>query len=188
MTVPETSFDFESVVKEVARIWTPAAEAIRLKDEMKVRSLAETTAALQQAGYEVYKADLPVKVSGVAAVLDGRRYIVVNRYESRARQQFTLAHELGHHVLHLNPSPVAELAGFAEATDQEFQADQFASVWHMWGTEPEEREELLRQNPRAGRVMTASVMATVLVVLGSILFYVCSRLFSRKPSPKSENR
>ena len=45
-----------------------------------------------------------------------------------------MAHELGHHVSHLNPSPLAELVGFAEATDQEFQADQFVSVWHIWGT------------------------------------------------------
>jgi hypothetical protein len=30
MSEPETSFDFEFVVKQVARIWTPAAEAIRM--------------------------------------------------------------------------------------------------------------------------------------------------------------
>ena len=180
MSEPETSFDFEFVVKQVARIWTPAAEAIRLKSEMKVCSFAETTAALQQAGYEVYRADLPAKVSGVAAVLDGRRYIVVNRHESGARQQFTVAHELGHHVLHLNSSPVAELAGFAEATDQEFQADQFASMWHIWGTEPEEQQELLRRNPHAGVVLSVSVIATVLVVVASILFHVCSRFIGRK--------
>ena len=78
MTASETSFDFEYVLKEVTRIWTPGAEAIRLKSEMKVRSSAETTAALQQAGYVVYRADLPVKVSGVAAVVEGRRYIVLN--------------------------------------------------------------------------------------------------------------
>ncbi len=174
--------DFQYVLSEVVKIWTPGAEAMRLKTEMKVNSAEETPAALKQAGYEVYSADLPVKVSGVAAVVDGRRYIVVNRYESRAQQQFTLAHELGHHVLHLNPSPAAELIGFAEATDQEFQADQFATVWHVWGTEPKEREELLRQNPRAGMVLTASVLATILLILIPILFRVSSWLFSRKLS------
>jgi hypothetical protein len=115
-------------------------------------------------------------------VVDGRRYILVNRYESRVRQQFTVAHELGHHVLHLNPSPTAELAGFAEGTDQEFQADQFASVWLIWGTKPEEQGELLRRNPRAGMVLSVSVMATVLMILVPIVFYLCSRMFSQKPA------
>jgi hypothetical protein len=87
---------------------------------MKVCSFAETSAALQQAGYEVYRADLPAKVSGVAAVLD------------------------------------------------------------IWGTEPEEQQELLRRNPRAGVVLSASVIATVLVVVASILFHVCSRFIGRK--------
>lgn len=186
MTEPGTSFDFNYVTKEVAKIWTPGAEAIRIKTEMKVRSLPETAAALQRAGYEVYRADLPVKVSGVAAVVDGRRYIVVNRRESQFEQQFTVAHELGHHVLHLNPSSAAELDGFAEGTDREFQADQFATLWHMWETDPEEREELLRRNSRARMVLSASVLATVFVVLAPILFYLCSRLFGGKPAPKRE--
>jgi len=172
--------DFEYVLKEVAKIWTPGTEAIRLKMEMKVNSLEETPAALKEAGYEVYAADLPVKVSGVAAVVDGRRYILVNRDESRARQQFTIAHELGHHVLHLNPTPEAELIGFAKATDKEFQADQFAAVWHVLGTEPKERKEILRRNPRAGKVLTASVVATILLFLVPVICYVFSRLFGNK--------
>jgi IrrE N-terminal-like domain len=179
MSEPETS-DFEYVLDQIARIWTPGAEAIRLKTEMNVRSLAETHAALAEAGYEVYAADLPVRVSGLAAMVNGRRYIVVNRYESRTQQQFTLAHELGHHVLHLNPSSAAELVGFAEGTDQEFQADQFASVWHMFGARPEEQAEVLRRNPRAGMVMSASLMATILVILVPILAYLCTRLFINK--------
>jgi hypothetical protein len=183
MSELQTLSDFQYVLNEVVKIWIPGAEAMRLKMEMKVNSPHDTPAALKDAGYEVYAADLPVKVSGVAAVVDGRRYIVVNRDESRAQQQFTLAHELGHHVLHLNPSPAAELVGFAKTTDQEFQADQFATVWHVWGTEPKEREELLRQNPRAGMVLTASMLATILLILVPILFHVSSWLFKKKPSP-----
>jgi Zn-dependent peptidase ImmA (M78 family) len=188
MTEGATPFSVEYVFREVVKIWTPAAEAIWLQSEMNVRSLGQTTAALERAGYEVYRADLPMAVSGCAAVVDGRRYIVVNRYESQARQQYTVSHELGHHVLHLNPSSPVEGLEPSDGIDKEFQADQFASIWLMWATKPEQRGDVLRRNPRASAVLSASVMLTVLIVAGSLLLYVCSRLFPGNPALRSENR
>lgn len=188
MTEGATPFTVEYVLKEVVKIWTPAGEALRLQNEMNVRSLEQTCAALEREGYEVHRADLPMAVSGCAAVVGGRRYIVVNRYESQAQQQYTVSHELGHHVLHLNPSSPVEGLEPSDGIDNEFQADQFASVWLMWGTKLEQREEVLRRNPRASAVLSASVMATVLIVVSSLLFYVCSRLFLSTPAPRSEDR
>ncbi len=43
-------------------------------------------------------------LSGLAEISDGYRTIYFNRNECRVRQRFTLAHEIGHHVLdHVTP-------------------------------------------------------------------------------------
>lgn len=183
-----TASTAEFVFKGVARIWAPGVAAMRVQKELNVRSFGETSTALQRAGYELYRADLPMAVSGAAAVVDGKRYIVVNRYESRQRQQYTASHELGHHVLHLDPSRPLEKLGLDDDLDPEFEADLFASVWAMHSTTPQEREEVLRRNPQARMVLSMSVIMTVFIVVAAVVLYGCSRLFSRKAVAKNENR
>lgn len=47
-----------------------------------------------------FSSKLPSEVSGFIAPKDGETYIIVNEKESLQRRVFSLAHELGHFVLH----------------------------------------------------------------------------------------
>jgi len=49
---------------------------------------------------EVIPADLGEGVSGVLFIRDGKATIGVNESEHRIRRRFTVAHELGHYILH----------------------------------------------------------------------------------------
>lgn len=51
-------------------------------------------------GVSVVKQDLEDSVSGVLIIKDGRGIIGVNSSHHPNRQRFTIAHELGHYVLH----------------------------------------------------------------------------------------
>ncbi|MCF1505639.1 ImmA/IrrE family metallo-endopeptidase [Afifella sp. H1R] len=52
-------------------------------------------------GVPVHYAFLPESISGMVEPRDGGRFeIVVNANHPRTRQRFTLAHELGHYMLH----------------------------------------------------------------------------------------
>ena len=85
-------------------IWNPGAEALKLQRDFNMRSLEDLSAAAIRAGYEICYVDLPSKVSGFAAVIASKPHIVVNRAKSLPDQQYTIAHELGHQVLHVNPT------------------------------------------------------------------------------------
>ena len=51
-------------------------------------------------GISVRYAPLEDELSGMAFIKDGVRVIAVNALHHPNRQRFTIAHELGHHVLH----------------------------------------------------------------------------------------
>ncbi len=143
----------EIMLKILGVIWTPAMEARRTQKEFNVCSLGETSAAAGRAGYEICYADLPAKVSGFAMSIAGKPHIVVNRAKSREHQQYTIPHELGHHVLHLNPSRNPDQ--FVLTTDEdmaEFQAHMFAAAWVMNVADDKEREDVLRQNLPRSRI------------------------------------
>jgi Zn-dependent peptidase ImmA (M78 family) len=53
----------------------------------------------QQLGIEVIPEELDEEISGIL-LLQQQPVIAVNRTHSRARQRFTIAHEIGHFVLH----------------------------------------------------------------------------------------
>jgi len=59
-----------------------------------------------QLGLVVERAVLGDDVSGLLVVQDGRGVIGVNTTQSPTRQRFTIAHELGHFVLHPKAMPV----------------------------------------------------------------------------------
>lgn len=48
----------------------------------------------------VKTADLDEELSGMSFIKEGRRAIIVNAWHHPNRQRFTMAHELGHHILH----------------------------------------------------------------------------------------
>lgn len=51
-------------------------------------------------GIIVKKATLAAGISGEIKLVDGNVVIRVNRHDVKARQRFTLAHEIGHFLLH----------------------------------------------------------------------------------------
>jgi Zn-dependent peptidase ImmA (M78 family) len=170
----------EIVVEFLKIIWMPAAEALNVQNDLNVHSLNETSAAAERAGYEICYADLPAKVSGFAMSIAGKPHIVVNRAKSTEHQQYTLFHELGHQVLHANPSrnPSALLIEGME----EFQAHIFAFVWIMRVASVKERENVLRQNPESSAFMSLAVVMTGGILAVALLVYLLSRLFPTKPS------
>ncbi len=55
----------------------------------------------QKLGVKVYKATLPAGISGEIKKMSDNEYIIrINRHEAIERQRFTLAHEIGHYILH----------------------------------------------------------------------------------------
>jgi Zn-dependent peptidase ImmA (M78 family) len=57
-------------------------------------------------GLRVERAPLGDGVSGLLVIQDGRGMIGVSATQSAARQRFTIAHEIGHFVLHKDVMPV----------------------------------------------------------------------------------
>ncbi len=79
----------EAVLQVLEMIWAPGAEAVRVRQALGVRSMADMSAALDRAGYEVCHVDLPDAVSGFAKVIEGQPVIVLNRAKSEPHLQFT---------------------------------------------------------------------------------------------------
>jgi Zn-dependent peptidase ImmA (M78 family) len=177
----------EIVVELLKIIWMPAAEALRVQKDFNVRSLEETSAAAERAGYEVCHVDLPAKVSGFAEVIGGKPHIVVNRTKSPEHQQYTVPHELGHHVLHLNPSRNPVPSVLSIKVMEEFQAHMFAAVWVMWVADGKEREDVLRQNPESA-LLILSIFMTVGIIVVALLAYLLSPLFRTRLSSAVEEK
>jgi len=60
-------------------------------------------------GLQVEKATLGDDVSGVLVIENGRGMIGYNEDQSKVRQRFSIAHELGHFQLHVEPSTISGL-------------------------------------------------------------------------------
>lgn len=60
-------------------------------------------AIIKSHGIEMVYAELPDEISGILYIDDGKNSrILVNKDHHPNRQRFTMAHELGHYVLHMN--------------------------------------------------------------------------------------
>jgi len=160
-------------------IWQPAVEAHRFLASLEVHSLAETCDALRQAGFEVAYVDFPDKVSGLATVIACEPHILVNRAKPRAHQQYTVSHELGHHVLHVSPPTDSVVSAVPIEGLEEFQANMFASAWVMFLAKDKEREELLRHNPELGFVVLLSVLMTAAILVAGLIAYLWERHHAR---------
>jgi Zn-dependent peptidase ImmA (M78 family) len=151
-----------------------------------VRSLEDIPTAAGQAGCEISYVDLPSKFSGFATVIAGTPHIVVNRAKSPLHQQYTLAHELGHQVLHVNPVQDPNHPGLQIKDMAEFQAHMFASTLMFMTANEKEREDVLKQNPESLTMPALAILATVIVLVIALLIHVCSRLFPAHPPNLAE--
>lgn len=157
------------VLQCLRRIWEPASVAFRVKHALGVRSLEETTGALARAGYEVCFVDLPEPVSGFAAIIADRPYIVLNRAKSQEELQYTLPHELGHHTLHLKPVREYGSLGSPDLGEAELEADLFAMSWLFFLGKDEQRNAMLLQTPEIQRTLVSYFFVSVIFVLCALL-------------------
>jgi Zn-dependent peptidase ImmA (M78 family) len=169
------------VLEALGTIWSPGAAAITLRQSMKIMSLEDLTVATERAGYEIYEVDLPKNVGGFALTIGGKPQIVVNRDKSAEYRQYTVAHELGHHLLHLTPSVEPNNLLSLNGQMKEFQADAFAASLIVWLTPEKDRDEMLRQNPEFARAITMPIFLSIAVVLVAVLVHVWFQIFSDKP-------
>ncbi len=118
-------------------------------------------------GYEVCYVDLPDKVSGFATVIAGEPLIVVNRTKPKHHTHYTVSHELGHHLLHLNPSRHFNPSGLSSTEDlHEYQVHMFASTWVWFASDRNEERE----------------------AVSKVLVHFASSLFSKQPAQLEPNR
>ncbi len=172
----EVSF-LEAFLKGLAEIWSAGGEALQLQKDLNVRSLDETAAAAERVGCVVCYADLPRKVCGFAQIIEGKPHVVLNRAKSRKDLEYTLPHELGHQVLHLNPSRDTTQSGFLDMGEAEFQADLFAATWIMRLGNKRQRKEVLLENPESSAAVATCLVATVLLAGIMLVAHVCLKLF-----------
>jgi Zn-dependent peptidase ImmA (M78 family) len=159
---------FEIVLQSLCRMWEPAGVALRVKYALGVHSLEETTDALGRAGYEVCYVDLPEPVSGVAAIIADRPYIVLNRAKSQEELQYTLLHELAHHTLHLKPVRDCDPLEFS-GSDAELEADLFAASWLFCLRDYRQRNAVLLRNPEISVILVGYLFVSVMFILSALL-------------------
>lgn len=96
----------------------------------------DVTAIADGCGVTVIEHDLEDTVSGVLVIRDGRGIIAVNEAHHPNRQRFSVAHELGHYLLHCDAGSVfidASPVFFRDETSsegsdrQEIEANAFAA-------------------------------------------------------------
>jgi hypothetical protein len=174
----------EVMLEGLEMIWAPGAEAAKVQQALGVRSLADMPAALERAGYEVCCVDLPERVSGFAQVIEGKPHIVLNRAKSEEHLQYTIPHELGHHVLHLDDSRDSQTR-FPSADLMEFQAHQFATLWILLLANDKEREDVLHQNPEWLMVGFISLLMTAGAIVIPLIAHLLLSL-NGLPSPAAQ--
>ncbi len=96
----------------------------------------DVEAIVKALGITIRAQELEDSVSGMLVIKDGRTTIGVNENHHPNRQRFTLAHELGHFLLHSNTSSIfidASIIFFRDGTSsdgskaQEIEANAFAA-------------------------------------------------------------
>jgi Zn-dependent peptidase ImmA (M78 family) len=157
------------VLQCLGKIWEPSGEAYKVQNDLGVRLMEETTGALERAGYEICPVDLPEKVSGFAQIIGDRPHVVLNRAKSRQELQYTLPHELGHHILHLNPARESDPLGFPGLGDAELEADLFATSWFLLLGNGKQRNDVLLLNPESSRTLAVHFFLSIVIALFALL-------------------
>jgi Zn-dependent peptidase ImmA (M78 family) len=163
-------------------IWKPGVEALMLQRDLNIQSAEDITFAAERAGYEISYVDLPEKISGFAEVIEGTHHIVVNRAKPPEHNKFTIAHEVGHHVLHFSSLHNAGETNWPNHSNAEFEANLFGAMLVTTVTNPKEQDEMLRHNPEIVSTFAVSVFGTVLAILMVVAIWICSWLFRPRNS------
>jgi len=180
---PDVEFSVLHILGEsLERLWKPGMEAIKLRLEHNIQAVGDIPVVAQRAGCQISYVDLPIKVSGFAQVIEDTPHIVVNRTKPSSHTTFTIAHELAHPQLHLNPSRNNDQAAQPPNTAAEFEANMFATMLVATTTSGEQQEEILAHNPEMRSSVVVSAFATVLAILMAVVIWICFRLF---PAPDS---
>jgi hypothetical protein len=174
---------FEVVVEALGTVFGPGIEGMQAQRDLRIRSIDGIPLAVTRAGYEISYVDLPVNVSGFAQVIDDERHIAVNREKPLSHRVVTIAHELGHHRLHLNSSGSAGLASPLSNSATEFEANMFAAMFVAPLTSGRQQEELLAQNPEIRSTLIVPVIATLMAILVALVIWIWSYL-DRRLGPK----
>jgi len=119
---------------------------------------------------------------------DSQGLVSANRAKSPQHQQYTVAHELGHHVLHLNPSRDSQQLEVSNKDLAEAQAHLFAATWLALVTNDKEREDVLRQNPEAFFIPAFSLLATLVIIFIAALDHFWSRFSPARLSSPGEGK
>jgi Zn-dependent peptidase ImmA (M78 family) len=163
--------------ESLGRIWKPGMEAIQLRLDHSIQTVEDISTVAQKVGCQISYISLPAKVSGFAQVIEGTPHIVVNRAKLPSHTRFTIAHELGHHRLHLTPSLNNEQAPQPPLNATEFEANMFATMLVATTTSGEQQEQMLAHNPEIPSTVAVSVFASVLAILMAVVIWFCSHLF-----------
>ena len=163
---------FGLLIESLGMIWNPGLEALKLKQAFDIQSLADIPPAAIRAGCEIYNVDLPARVSGFSLVVDDKRLIVINRDNPSLHRDYTVAHELAHQILHLNPSHSFVLPQIVTNDLQEFQANMFATALVVWTANDQEREVMGRQNPELHFTPVAALLLTLAAILIALVVNV----------------
>ena len=118
----ETSFTIPSI--EVEEMGSPAevARAVRAAWLLPMGPIRSITAALERAGAIVVRVDLESpRISAISTMTgDAPPILMLNHGMPADRERFTLAHELGHLVMHSTPIATIEAEAEADAFASEF--------------------------------------------------------------------
>jgi hypothetical protein len=179
---------FDIIVESLGVIWNPGMEALKLQQDLDVQSVDDIPFAAERAGYEISYVDLPAKVSGFPLVVAGKPHIAVNRAKPSKHSKFTIAHELGHHVLHINPPHDADRAGLLTRGMAEFQANMFAATLVGRVANNEEQAVMFTHNPEMRSTLAVSILGTVVAILMAVVIWICARVFQRQISASIETK
>jgi len=169
MKTGERISSFEIIVQCLGNIWEPAGAAFKVQADLGVRTLEETSRALERAGYEICPVDLPAKVSGFAQIIADRPHLVLNRAKSRQELQYTIPHELGHLILHLNPVSDPDPLGFSQVCGAELEADLFATSWLLFLPDEKQRNAVIFRNSEVSRTLAIYFFLSVMAALVAVL-------------------
>ncbi|TWP31164.1 ImmA/IrrE family metallo-endopeptidase [Apibacter muscae] len=105
---------------------TPESLAIQIRELFNIPKgpIRDIVKTIEKRGVIIHIVDFPkdIKISGVSFITTiGTPFILINKNISNSRKRFTLAHELGHLIMHFKTGIISE------DRDIEKEADRFAS-------------------------------------------------------------